>query len=104
MLFIALKPASEQAVAASFAALRRCLFDAPSFWSLASLQQGSTLQLPSYYPIVGGEAGNMYNAKQHRRQPHYLCSYNRLASSNRNSRLCLWLMNAFRNRDAMPLL
>ena len=49
---------SEQAVAASFAALRRCSFDAPSYRSLASLQQGSTLQLLPYYPVVGEEAEN----------------------------------------------
>ena len=32
---------------------------APSYRSLASLQQGSTLQLLPYYPVVGEEAKNM---------------------------------------------
>ena len=33
--------------------------NAPSYRSLASLQQGSTLQLLPYYPVVGEEAENM---------------------------------------------
>ena len=55
-------------------------YHAPSFWSLASLQQGSTLQLPSYYPIVGGEAGNMRyaiyspKASPHPKYIHPLCA------------------------------
>ena len=49
-------------------------------WRLAELQQGSTLQLPSYYPIVGGEAGNMRyaiyspKASPHPRYIHPLCA------------------------------
>ena len=44
------------------------------------LQQGSTLQLPSYYPIVGGEAGNMRyaiyspKASPHPKYIHPLCA------------------------------
>ena len=54
--------------------------NAPSSRSLASLQQGSTLQLPPYYPVVGGEAENMryaiYSPKTspHPKYIHPLCA------------------------------
>ena len=50
---------------------------------LAELQQGSTLQLPPYYPVVGGEAENMryaiYSPKTspHPKYIHPLCASGR---------------------------